>query len=49
MLLHPHCVYPSPFAVTAGELRRIGVRALLLDIDGTMARTCDPFPSPDVV
>ncbi len=49
MLLHPHCVYPSPFAVTAGELRRIGVRALLLDIDGTIARTCDPEPSPAVV
>lgn len=49
MLLHPHRVYTSPFEVTAGELAGLGVRALLLDIDGTIARTCEPEPAPAVV
>ncbi len=49
MLLHPHRTYPSPLDVTADELRGMGVRALLLDIDGTIAQTRDPAPSPDIV
>lgn len=49
MVFHPHRVYPSPLDITAEDLAAIGVRCLLLDIDGTIAQTRDPAPSPQVV
>lgn len=49
VLFHPHRVFATPLDVTAPVLHEMGIRALLLDIDGTIARTPDPEPSPEIV
>lgn len=49
VLFHPHRVFATPLDVTAPVLREMGVRALLLDIDGTIAQTCEPEPSPEII
>jgi hypothetical protein len=48
ILPFPHEIYDDVTAITPAELRRLGVRGLLLDIDGTLARTKDPAPSEAV-
>ena len=49
ILLHPHRVFQTPLDVTAETLRQMGVCALLLDIDGTLAEKHAPEPPPGIV
>lgn len=41
----PDEIYDDVTKITPAELERLGVKGLLLDIDGTLARTKDPAPS----
>ena len=48
-LLHPHRVFKTALDVTAEALGTMGVRALLLDIDGTLAEKHAPEPPPAII
>lgn len=45
----PHEIYDSVRDITPEELERLGVEGLLLDIDGTLARTDTPRPDEAVM
>ena len=45
VLPFPHEILDDVTQITPAMLERMGVRGLLLDIDGTLARTKDPRPS----
>lgn len=45
----PHRIYDSVTAITPEELRALGVRGLLLDIDGTLMQSRDQMPAPAVL
>ena len=44
----PHKIYDDVTCIRPEFLRSKGIRGLLLDIDGTLARTKDPTPSAAV-
>ncbi len=48
ILPFPHEIYDDVTSITPAELARLGVRGLLLDIDGTLAQTREPAPSQAV-
>ncbi len=45
----PHEIYESVSDITPRELERLGIEGLLLDIDGTLARTDTPRPDDNVM
>lgn len=45
----PYRYYPAVTDITAEDLAEMGIRALLLDIDGTLMQTRDMMPSPAVM
>lgn len=44
----PDKIYKDVTSVTPNELKNLGVRGLLLDIDGTLAQTREPKPADNV-
>ena len=44
----PHKIYDDVTGIRPEYLQEKGIRGLLLDIDGTLARTKDPEPSPAI-
>lgn len=48
VLPFPHVILKDVMHITPAMLESMGVRGLLLDIDGTLARTKDPRPSKAV-
>ena len=45
----PYRYYPAVTDITAEDLAEMGIRALLLDIDGTLMQTRDMMPAPAVM
>ena len=45
----PYRYYPAVTDIPAEDLRAMGIRALLLDIDGTLMQTRDMMPAPAVM
>ena len=49
VLPFPHEIYDDVTCITPQELHRLGIKGLMLDIDGTLARTKEPAPSEGVM
>ena len=45
----PYRYYPAVTDITVEDLTEMGIRALLLDIDGTLMQTRDMMPAPAVM
>ena len=45
----PYRYYPAVTDITVQDVQDMGIRALLLDIDGTLMQTRDMMPAPAVM